>query len=46
MNLTFEYFKEEVDDDLSFAIEKNNNKRKGFIDLIFEIDNKYFGEDE
>jgi hypothetical protein len=28
MNLTFEYFNEEVDDDLSFDIEKNNKKRR------------------
>lgn len=46
MNVNFEYFIDESEEDLTFVIENNNRKRKGFVDLCFNIDSKVYGDDE
>lgn len=45
MIVNFEYFIDDSDDDSLFVIERNN-KRKGFVDLCFDIDSKVYGDDE
>jgi hypothetical protein len=46
MIANFEYFFDEGDEDITFVIENNDSQRKGYIDLCFSLDNKYFGDDE
>jgi len=46
MIVSFECFKDDIDDDLLFVIENSNRERKGYIDLCFDVDKTVFGEDE